>query len=173
LAKKALLVIDMLNDFIHQEGSLYIGKKATEIILPIQKRIENFRRVNDPIFYINDSHLDTDREFDLFPSHCIKGTWGAEVIAELKPEKADIIIHKRRYSGFFQTDLDLALREKSIRQLVLVGVCTNICILYTAASARMLDYQVIVWEDAVASFDQEAHNFALQQMKKILGVLIK
>lgn len=173
MSKKALLVIDMLNDFIREEGRLYIGDKGKEIILPIQKRVECFRQSGESIFYICDSHCNDDQEFKLFPPHCVKGTWGAEVIAEVKPEHKDIIIYKRRYSGFFQTDLALTLREKRISKLELVGVCTNICILYTAASARMLDYQVTVWKDAVASFDQEAHNFALQQMKEILGALIK
>lgn len=163
----------MLNDFILEEGSLYIGEKGKEIILFIQKRRQYFRQKNDLIIYICDSHSSDDQEFKLFSPHCVKGSWGAEIIAELKPEKNDIIIKKRRYSGFFQTDLDLTLREKGIRELELVGVCTNICILYTAASARMLDYHVTVWKDAVASFNQEAHHFALQQMKDILGVVIK
>jgi len=173
LVKKALLVIDMLNDFIRKEGRLYIGDKGKEIILVIQKRLEYFRKSGEPIFYICDNHHHDDQEFKLFPSHCIKGTWGAEVIDELKPENNDIIIYKRRYSGFFQTDLDLTLRERGISKLELVGVCTNICVLYTAASARMLNYPVTIWKNAVTSFDQEAHNFALQQMKDVLGVTVR
>ena len=54
-----------------------------------------------------------------------------------------------------------------------MGVCTNICVLYTAVSARMLNYKVTVLKDAVASFDQEAHDFALKQMKDVLGVEIR
>jgi len=114
-----------------------------------------------------------DKEFNLFPPHCLSGTEGANIIEELKPSKNDFIIHKRRYSGFFQTDLDISLREEGIIELELVGVCTNICVLYTAVSARMLDYRVTVLKDAVASFDQGAHDFALRQMKDVLGVEIR
>lgn len=163
----------MLNDFIRKEGKLYIGESGKEIILPIQRELKIFKKKENPIFYICDHHRFDDKEFKLFPPHCVSGTKGAEIIDELKPEHNDFIIFKRRYSGFFQTDLDISLREESILELELVGVCTNICILYTAASARMLNYKVTVLKDAVASFDQQAHNFALKQMKDILGVEIR
>ena len=54
----------------------------------------------------------------------------------------------------------------------MVGVCTNICVLYTAADARNLDYKVNIYEDGVASFDEEAHNFALKELKTTLGCTI-
>jgi len=163
----------MLNDFIRENGKLYIGNDGEKIISPIQKELERFREGKKPVFYICDCHRPDDKEFNLFPPHCLSGTEGANIIEELKPSKDDFIIHKRRYSGFFQTDLDISLREEEIKELELVGVCTNICVLYTAASARMLDYKVTVLKDAVASFDQGAHDFALKQMKDILGVEIK
>jgi nicotinamidase/pyrazinamidase len=173
LNRKVLLVIDMLNDFIKEDGKLYIGDSGEKIILPIQKEIENFRKEKNLIFYICDYHRPDDKEFNLFPPHCISGTKGAEIIKELMPFKNDFIIYKRRFSGFFQTDLDISLREEEVLELELVGVCTNICVLYTAASARMLNYKVTVLKDAVASFDEQAHNFALKQMKDILGVEIR
>jgi len=173
LIKKALLIIDMLNDFIRKNGKLYIGDVGGKIILPIQRELERFRKEKDPVFYICDHHRPDDKEFNLFPPHCLSGTEGADIIEELKPSKDDFIIYKRRYSGFFQTDLDITLREEGISELELVGVCSNICVLYTAASARMLNYKVRVLKDAVASFDQGAHGFALKQMKDILGVEIR
>ncbi len=163
----------MLNDFIRENGKLYIGNDGEKIISPIQKELERFRQGKKPVFYICDCHRPDDKEFNLFPPHCLSETEGANIIEELKPLKDDFIIHKRRYSGFFQTDLDISLREEGIIELELVGVCTNICVLYTAASARMLDYKVTVLKDAVASFDQGAHDFALKQMKDILGVEIR
>ena len=163
----------MLNDFIRENGKLYIGNDGEKIISPIQKELERFRQGKKPVFYICDCHRPDDKEFNLFPPHCLSGTEGANIIEELKPSKDDFIIHKRRYSGFFQSDLDISLREEEIKELELVGVCTNICVLYTAASARMLDYKVTVLKDAVASFDQGAHDFALKQMKDILGVEIR
>jgi len=173
LIKKALLIIDMLNDFIRKDGKLYIGDGGGKIILPIQKEMNKFRKEKNLVFYICDYHRPNDNEFGLFPPHCLSGTEGANIIKELKPSRDDFIIHKRRYSGFFQTDLDITLREERIIELELVGVCTNICVLYTAVSARMLNYKVTVLKDAVTSFDQQAHDFALKQMKDILGVKIR
>ena len=173
MIKKALLIIDMLNDFIRKNGKLYIGDGGGKIISPIQKELETFRKEKNPVFYICDCHRLDDKEFNLFPPHCLFGTEGANVIEELKPSKDDFIIHKRKYNGFFQTDLDISLREEGIMELELVGVCTNICVLYTAVSARMLNYKVTVLKGAVASFDQGAHDFALKQMKDVLGVEIR
>ncbi len=90
----------------------------------------------------------------MFPPHCIAGTEGSEIIDELEVAPGgDKIIKKRRYSAFFGTDLDLYLREKGVDEIHLVGVNTNICVLYTAADGRNINYRVIIYEQGVASFD--------------------
>ncbi|RQD74674.1 MAG: cysteine hydrolase [Candidatus Syntrophonatronum acetioxidans] len=170
--KGAFLVIDMLKDFILPEGRLYIGEKGAEIIDPIKKHMQEARERRNHVIFICDRHFSQDGEFQLFPPHCLEGTQGAEVIEELKPARGDIVIPKRRFSSFFGTDLDLTLRELEVEELYLAGVVTNICILYTAADARMLNYKVNVYQEAVASFNPKAHNFALQEMKSTLGVNI-
>jgi len=93
-------------------------------------------------------------------------------VAELAPQEGDLKIYKRRYSAFFGTDLDLTLRELGVTEVELVGVCTQICVLYTAADARMLNYDVTVRRNCVASFDPQAHEFALKEMEKTLGVKV-
>ena len=112
------------------------------------------------------------QEFKMFELHCVKGTTGGEIVDILAPKPGDYIIPKRRYSAFFGTDLDAYLRELGISELILVGVCTNICVLYTAADARMLNYDVTVVKDCVSSFDEKAHDFALNEMENTLGVQI-
>lgn len=170
--KKALLVIDMLNDFIRSDGALYVGKIAEKVNEEIERIIQKAREENMPVLYICDSHRPDDAEFRMFKPHCIKGTEGGEIADSLAPRPGDCIIPKRKYSAFFGTDLDATLREMKISELILVGVCTNICVLYTAADARMLNYKVTVIKDGVASFNQEAHKFALQEMETTLGVNI-
>ncbi|MFY9415579.1 MAG: isochorismatase family cysteine hydrolase [bacterium] len=172
MPKRALLVIDMLKDFIEPEGSLYVGKAGEAIIEPVAREIRRFREAGEPVIYVCDQHLATDPEFAMFPAHCVRGTRGAEVIDQLKPREEELVIPKRRYSAFFGTDLDLCLRELGVEELVLVGVCTNICVLYTACDARMRNYKVTVLKDGVASFDEEAHRFALEQMENVLGVQV-
>ena len=169
---KALLVIDMLHDFISPDGALYIGTAAQDVVPAIQERLRQHRSEGSIVVYICDHHLEDDREFEMFPPHGLSGSGGEEVVPELAPQPGDRVIYKRRYSGFFGTDLDLTLREKGITEIELAGVVTNICILYTAASARMLNYQVTVHKNTVASFDENAHRFALQELEKTLGVTL-
>ncbi|MDY0235281.1 MAG: isochorismatase family cysteine hydrolase [Gudongella sp.] len=166
---KALLVIDMLKDFIEKDGALETGPTGRDIIPFIKEKIQEFRKSGYPVIYLCDSHETNDKEFDMFPPHCVKDTEGSKIIDDLEVLDEDKIIRKRRYSAFYGTDLDLFLRENNVNEIYLVGVCTNICVLYTAADARNISYKVNVFKDGVASFDQEAHKFALKEMENTLG----
>ena len=168
----ALIIIDMLRDFLEEGGSLYIGGDSKAVIQNVAARLKECRQEEKPVIYIMDSHLQQDPEFEMFPVHCLAGEWGGEVVDELTPREEDILIPKRRYSAFYGTDLDLTLRELGVQELELAGVCTQICVLYTAADARMRHYDVTVRKSCVASFDQEAHEFALKEMEKTLGVKV-
>lgn len=169
MGKQALLVIDMLNDFARPGGALYCGESARAIIPRIQETARRFRAEGKPVIYVCDRHRPDDPEFQVWPVHCVRGTEGAEVVEELRPEPGDHVIPKRRYSGFFGTDLDLTLRELGVDEVVLTGTCTNICVLYTAADARMRDYKVTVLKDGVATFSPEAHAAALRELETTLG----
>ncbi|HPT82364.1 MAG TPA: isochorismatase family cysteine hydrolase [Limnochordia bacterium] len=169
---KALLVIDMLNDFIAEDGVLTTGAAGREIIGFIKERIAEFRAQGAPVIFICDHHEQDDKEFEMFPAHCLAGSPGSQIIAELEVQPRDKIITKRRYSAFFGTELDLYLREKGVEELYLVGVCTNICVLYTAADARNLGYRVHIYAQGVASFDEQAHHFALKEAQQVLGCTI-
>jgi len=166
---KALLVIDMLVDFIEEDGALNVGPAGKKIVPFVRKRLEEFRKKGYPVIFICDNHEKDDKEFDMFPPHCIAQTEGAQIIDDLDVRNEDKIIKKRRYSAFFGTDLDLYLREKGVDELYLVGVCTNICVLYTAADARNLAYKVNIYKEGVASFDAKAHEFALKEAEATLG----
>lgn len=170
MAKPALLILDMLNDFILPEGELYIGEKAPLLVTKIQKEIKKALAENTPIIYICDRHHPNDHEFTMFPEHCTIGSSGGMVVEDLTPPESSIVIYKRRYSSFFATDLDITLRELAVDSVILTGVCTNICVLYTAVDAKSLGYQVYVVNDAVASFDEKAHEWALLEMEKTLKV---
>ena len=172
MVKRALLVVDMIEDFVHEGGALYCGPSMARIVPVIQLEIARARDVAEPVVYLTDNHLRDDAEFQVFPPHAIAGTKGAEIVPELAPRDDDRVIPKRRYSGFFGTDLDITLRERGVDTLRLVGDCTNICVLYTAADARNLGYSVEVLEDGVTSFDEEAHRDALRELEKTLGAKI-
>lgn len=170
--KRALVVIDMIEDFVREGGALYCGPSMSRIVPVIKQEIRRARGVGEPVVYLTDNHLPDDAEFRVFPPHAIAGTKGSEIVPELAPEQGDLVIPKRRYSGFFGTDLDITMRERGVDTLRLVGDCTNICVLYTAADARNLGYAVEVLEAGVTSFDEEAHRDALRELEKTLGATV-
>ena len=170
--KRALVVVDMIEDFVREGGALYCGPSMAKILPVIQQEIARARSTREPVVYLTDKHLPDDAEFQMFPPHAIAGTKGAQIVPELAPAADDLVIPKRRYSGFFGTDLDITLRERGVDTLRLVGDCTNICVLYTAADARNLGYAVEVVERGVTSFDEEAHRDALRELEKTLGAKV-
>lgn len=173
MAKEALFVIDMLNDFVLQGAPLEVPE-TRKVIPAIKKEIEDARKEGRPVIYICDAHDKDDKEFNKFgwPSHAVKGTKGAEVVTELKPEKDDIIIEKTTYSGFYNTKLDETLKKLGVNSLRLTGCVTHICIMFTASDAVLRDYNVKVVEGGVAGLSKEDHDSALRIMKNVLGVEI-
>lgn len=159
----------MLNDFILEDGNLTNGQAGQDIVGFCRDKVKVYREAGHKIVYVCDNHEEDDSEFHMFPKHCVANTDGAKIIDELEPELGDKIIFKRRYSSFFGTELDLYLRENKIDEISLIGVCTNICVLYTTADARNLAYDVNVYTKGVATFDQDAHEAALKEMGTTLG----
>ena len=164
----AVLVVDMLRGFLEEGNPLYCGERARRIIPHIQRLLEQEMEKGSKIFFLCDHHTPDDPEFEMFPPHCIAGTAEAEVIPELAKYLGEVI-PKRRFSGFFETDLEEKLKALAPEKLIVCGVATNICVLHTVAEARNRDYKVEVPLDGVASFDERAHHFALEHMEKTLG----
>ena len=103
----------------------------------------------------------------------IEGSWGDEIDDMLRVDpECDYIINKRRYSGFFGTDLDLVLREHDIKNLVIVGTKTNCCIRATVTDAFNLNYEPIVVRECVATNSQIVNEVNLQDIDKYLGSVI-
>jgi len=169
---KAIIIIDMLNDFIDKKGALYCGEGARKIIPFIKNRLEFYRKINGLIIYITDSHDKNDMEFDRFLPHCITGTWGSRIIPEIKPLAHEKIIKKNRYSGFFKTDLEKTLTLSGAREVEVVGVCTSICVMDTVAGLANRDYTIFVPAKGVADFNAQLHDFSLERMKQVYGANI-
>lgn len=177
MTKRVLLVIDALNDFLTPEGTLYCGDAAREIIPTVRAKVEEFSTTGEHVILVKDAHTEDDLEFKRFPVHCVSGTPGAEVIEDIGYALAGVsrIIHleKRRYSAFYGTDLELVLEALAVDEVHVVGVCTNICVLYTVEELCNRDLKTIVYRAGVASFDSGAHEWALQQMESVLGAEIR
>lgn len=169
MVSRVLLVIDLLNDFMDPGGALYCGDEARGIIPVIRSLIDDFTASGDRVIYLCDAHATDDKEFELFPPHAVKGSWGSEVIAELAPADGHLVVDKTRFSGFFGNNLAELLREMSPREVWVSGVVTSICVMDTTGDLRNRDYPAVIPMDAVADFDPAAHDFALERMKKIYG----
>jgi ureidoacrylate peracid hydrolase len=167
----AILVIDMLNDFLVEGGKMVLPEG--DHIVPNQKAVMDAgRKINIPIIYVNDAHrpgLREDREFLKRGQHCIEGTWGAKVIDALKPSDEDLIITKRRFSGFFETDLDLTLKDLCIKTLIVMGVVTNICVRSTIHDAFFRGYKVIVPTDCVEATGPREQKSSLYDIETHFG----
>ncbi len=174
MGAKALLVIDMLNDFLEPQGVLYCGDKVREIIPEVKSLVESFLKEDSEVIFICDSHREDDEEFKLFKPHCIKGTWGSQVIKELSPflEKAKKV-EKTRFSGFFKTELEEILRASGIEELWLTGVCTSICVMDTCKDAYERGFKIVIPVKAVGDFNPEFHEFALKRMEAVYGAKLK
>lgn len=175
MERPAIIIIDMLKDFV--TGELR-AEKAGKIVYTLKTLINAARKHEIPVIYSNDAHYHEDFEvIRKWGGHAIKGTSGAEVIPDLRPTEHDFVIEKRTYSSFYETGLDSLLRSlykgKGVKTLVLGGLHTNICIRHAAADAFFRGYNIIIAEDGVEAFTEEAHQEGLKYLKEIYNAKIK
>ena len=167
-----VLVIDMVRGFVEPGHNLYC-EDYRPLIPRIQALLERENAAGSRVLFISDHHLPDDLEFQIFPVHCVIGTEEPEVIPELAGYlTGDNLVPKNRYSGFFNTDLEQRLADLKPEKVIVCGVCTDICVLHTTSDARNRDYRVEVPADCVATFDPDAHTWALGHLEKILGAQV-
>ncbi|TQR19479.1 cysteine hydrolase family protein [Psychrobacillus vulpis] len=178
--KRALIVVDYTVDFIADHGALTCGKPGQLIENAIVSLTNEFISTNDLVVFPVDLHENDDPfhpETKLFPPHNIRNSQGRELYGELKEvyeQNKDAIIwmDKTRYSSFAGTNLLQMLRSRHIEELHIVGVCTDICVLHTAFDAYNLGFNIVIHEDAVASFNEQGHNWALGHFTNSLGATV-
>ena len=162
MGKQAVIVVDMLNDFV--TGSLAC-ERGKAIVPALARLIKGARAAGVPVIYSSDSHLPgIDHEIALWGEHAMVGTPGAEVVPELAPAPGDFVVPKRRYSGFFQTDLNILLRELGVDTVIITGLHTHMCVRHTAADAYMWGYRVAVASDGTDAFTEEDYQSGLEYL---------
>lgn len=171
------IVVDMENGFC-KEGNL-ASPRCDAVIPAVRRVVEERLRAGDQVIFTADTHDPDDREFEIFPIHCVRGTGEAEVVPELQPLlQTGGLLRKRRYSAFFETDLEARLKAADPKQVTVVGVCTDICVLHTVADLRNRDYPVVVRGEAVATFDAPGHpadevqRWSLAHLTTVLGARV-
>ena len=164
--KTALLVIDMQNAFVHEDGLFYVPA-AKEALPTINKIVDACRQHGILIVWVvrapyRKDGLDVAQEQDFFhnlvgnPAGYSEGGWGIDLDPELDARKEDLVVPKTRYSAFISgsSNLDRILRYQGKDTVIITGVATNVCCGTTARDAMMLDYKVIFVSDANAAFGE-------------------
>lgn len=169
---EVLIISDMLNDFILENGPLYCGPGSKGIIPVIKKMADRCRKKGGKVIYLCDAHDRDDKEFRMWKSHAVKGTPGARVVDELRPERSDIVVEKKTYSAFYGTKLEKVLKKIKPGEITVAGVCASICVMEAVGELRVRGYNVIVRKNAIADFDEEAHQFALKKMVSVYGAKV-
>lgn len=149
--RTALIIIDMQNDFAHPNGKLFVPT-ALKTIKPISMLLKKARENKVLVVFTQDTHYLNDPEFNIWGEHALIGTWGHQVIEELKPKiPEEIVIQKSKYDGFFGTPLDSILRSRGIKYLVITGTVANICVLHTSSSAALYGYKIVIPIDTISA----------------------
>jgi nicotinamidase-related amidase len=157
-ARTALIVVDMQNDFVSAGGTLHVPD-AQSTVPVIAGLVHLARQHGARVVFTQDTHREGDPEWTIWPEHAREGSWGWEIIDPLRPGPDETVIRKLRYDAFYGTPLDHLLRLWGITTLIICGTVANICVHYTAASAALRWYEVIVPRDATSAlepFDLEA-----------------
>ena len=157
-ARTALVVLNMQNDFVKHGGGLLVPE-AQATVPAITGLLDLARASRMRVVYGQDTHRQGDPEWEVWPEHCREGSWGWEIVAELAPRADDTVLRKIRYDAFYGTPLDDLLRLWGVETLIICGTVANICVQYTAASAALRRYAVVIPRDAISAlepFDLEA-----------------
>ena len=171
----ALLVVDMQNGFLDPAGSMArMGMPHENLQSAIggcERLVAGARAAGIPVIFTRYVYLPGHLDGGLLPTELlpqmrevdalVTGTWDAEIIPALTPQAGEVVIDKSRPSSFYGTQLEPVLTSLGVRQLVIAGVTTNICVETTARDAGQRDYRVHVPADACAEYDVARHDHAL------------
>ena len=172
-ALTVLLLIDVIND-MEYEG----GDRLFEQALPVAERLAAFKRnaraAGIPAIYANDNFGRWKSDFASQVRHCTSDpVRGRPVARMLAPEPDDYFVLKPKHSAFFATPLETLLRYLGTTSLILAGLTTDVCVLFTAADVYLRDLHLIVAEDCVAAIDPEDHRQALAYMARVMKADIR
>jgi nicotinamidase-related amidase len=173
MRRPVLIVIDMVNDFLAK----WEPTPKQQLIRSINDLVSLMRQNGHPTIWVR-QEFDPDLH-DAFPEMrakgiqiTIKGTPGCQITSELQVAPTDPVVIKKRYSAFYNTDLDQTLHRMKPDVLVLAGINTHACVRMTAIDAYQRDWKIIVAAECVGSYDQEHHDISMKYMKnKIAAVM--
>ena len=167
---EAILVIDMLNDFV--DGKLKC-ERAYDIIPNINELAKHANKNKIHVMSVGDAHYQSDYELKKWGEHAMKGTYGAKLIDNIKPKNISYEIEKRTYSGFYETGLDSLLRSLDVNKVYLTGLHTNLCARHTAADAFFRGFEMVGVKDGLNAYTEKDHKEGLEYLNFAYNAEIK
>ncbi|HYI99066.1 MAG TPA: isochorismatase family cysteine hydrolase [Thermoleophilaceae bacterium] len=164
MAGTALIVVDMLNPYDHEDADKLI-ESVEQTIDPIRRLLDRAAGEDVDVIYVNDNYNDWNSSEEELARRALDGRRGDLVEPILPPEDASFVI-KARHSIFYGTPLEHLLHERELDHLVLCGQVTEQCILYSALDAYVRRFSVGVASDAVAHIDRSLADAALKMMER-------
>jgi nicotinamidase-related amidase len=163
----ALVVVDMQNDFVREDGALRV-EAAAETLPRIRALLEKARVSGVRVAFTQDSQVAEDPEFSVWPEHCRIGSWGWQIVDELTPAQHELVCRKNRYDAFYDSWLDHFLtRIWKVEHVVIVGTVSNICVLHTAASAGLRWFHVMTAADCISALTEFDQALTLRQISSL------
>lgn len=172
MKKSALIIIDMINEYLRPDGLVYC-EQCREIIPTIADCIHFARKNNILVVYLNTA-LNSDKDIlaKKWGLHAVDGSYGAQIVDELKSAGGDLIVKKKSYNGFFNTTLDSELKARNINDIAITGIHTHVCVLLTAVGGFELGYNVTTIEDCITTGYKPNHESRLRFFKTHIGDLV-
>ena len=182
----AVIIVDVQNDFCHSEGGF--GKRKRDLTM-IQESVKTLadlvteaRNHDVPVVFVRTIHgpwTNSDTWIERFKDvsieevpMCVGDSWGADFYV-VQPQPGDPVVVKHRYSGFYCTDLDVILRARGIKTLIMAGVATNVCVETTARDGYMRDYHIVFVDDCCGTVSKEDHEATLRNIRNHFGIVVK
>lgn len=172
--KRALILIDVINDFMHPQGVNYYPV-YDEVLSAIHRVLSIAREAGWMIVHVRETHPlhhREDFEFEKLPQHCLEESHAIQWAEGIQVLPGEYVVQKRRYSAFFETDLNLLLREKGVEQVVVVGVKTHVCVRATVQDAFGWGFRPAVVREAVGSNHTHLHLASLEDIQRYMGEVI-
>jgi nicotinamidase-related amidase len=169
--KDVLLLVDVVNDFEHEDGDKLLESFRARHKALVQA-LESARAEGVPVVYANDNFGVWDGDGLRLVRQALEGH-GADLVEEIAPQDGDSFVVKPRYSAFDHTPLELILRDLEAERLLLAGASTEGCVAQTAIDARELGFKVTVLADACATVDERIERVALEYLEAVAGVRIE
>jgi maleamate amidohydrolase len=174
--KTALILVDVINDFFHPQGKNFkpeYGLTLANILLMLRKAREQGLVIVHAMEGHHPAARQVDFEWNKLPPHCFLGDFDSEAVEGVNIQTSqEYVVRKRRYSGFFETDLNLLLREAGVERIIIVGVKTNVCVRATAQDGFAYGYRVVLPLEAVNSNYQHLHDASLEDIRRYMGEVV-